>query len=60
MQTLRALYELHAVADRFGGKYARKVLAVRCEIGRTYKVRAEEMGIELRVISNSNSKLEAV
>lgn len=60
MQTLRALYELHAVADRFGGKYAGKVLAVRCEIGRTYKVRAEEMGIEIRVISNSNSKLEAV
>ena len=51
MQTLRALYELHTVADHFGGKYAKKVLAVRCEIGRTYQIRAKEMGIELRVIS---------
>lgn len=47
-QTLRALYELSVVAERFGGKYAKRVLAIRCDIGRTYTARAEEMGIEVR------------
>ena len=47
-QTLRALYELQVVADRFGGRYAKRVLAIRSDIGRTYTLRAEEMGIEVR------------
>ena len=47
-QTLHALYELQTVADRFGGEYTNKVLAVRSDIGRTYETRAAEMGITVR------------
>lgn len=47
-QTLHALYELQTVADRFGGEYTNKVLAVRSDIGRTYEARAAEMGITVR------------
>ena len=46
--TLHALYELMAVADHFGGKYARKVLVATHPIGDVYLKRAEEMGIEVR------------
>lgn len=40
-----ALYELDAVANRFGGKYVRKELAATQEISPGYLKRAEEMGI---------------
>jgi len=40
-----ALYELDAVANRFGGKYVRKELAATQEITPGYLKRAEEMGI---------------
>ena len=43
-----ALYELDAVASRFGGKYAKKVLAVAKPISTSHLLRAEEMGIEVR------------
>ncbi|MBQ8638510.1 MAG: DUF1887 family protein [Lachnospiraceae bacterium] len=46
-----ALYELETVANRFGGKYAKKVLAVAKEVAPVYLLRAEEMGIEIRVMS---------
>ena len=47
-KALPALYELETVADRFGGRYARKVLVTTHPLGDAYKARAEEMGIELR------------
>ena len=47
-QTLHALYELETVASRFGGKYSRKILVTAKEIGRIYRDRAAEMGIEVR------------
>ena len=47
-QTLHALYELDAVARRFGGKYARKILVSAKELGDVYLERAAEMGIEVR------------
>ena len=40
-----ALYELDAVANRFGGKYVRKELSATQEITPGYLKRAEEMGI---------------
>ena len=40
-----ALYELDAVANRFGGKYVRKELAATQEITPGYLKRAEEMNI---------------
>lgn len=43
-----ALYELEAVADKFGGKYAKKVLVATRELTRTDANRAKEMGIEVR------------
>lgn len=46
-KALPALYELETVADRFGGKYARKVLVTTNPLGDAYMARAEEMGIEL-------------
>ena len=46
-QTLRALYELQTIADRFGGKYAKKILAVQQDIGKAYMFRAQEMEIEV-------------
>lgn len=46
----RALYELETVASRFGGKYAKMVLAVAKEISPAHLLRAKEMGIEVRVM----------
>ena len=43
-----ALYELDTVANRFGGKYVRKKLALLDEIGETHLNRAKEMGIEIK------------
>ena len=48
-QCLHALYELDTVANRFGGKYAKKRLVVTSEINEVYQERALEMGIELKV-----------
>ncbi len=45
-----ALYELDAVAARFGGKYAKKVLVLSKELSRGHALRAGEMGIEVRVL----------
>lgn len=45
-----AMYELQTVTERFGGKYARKVLAVTKPIAHVYELRAQEMGIEIRVL----------
>lgn len=45
-----ALYELETVANRFGGKYARKVLATAQPLSPAHTRRAEEMGIEVRVM----------
>ena len=47
-QPLQALYELQTVAERFGGKYAKKVLVTANPIGQVYLDRAEEMEIEVR------------
>ena len=47
-QTLHALYELDTVANRFGGKYARKVLVSAQRLSQNYLERAREMGIEVR------------
>lgn len=43
-----ALYELETVADKFGGKYARKVIAAPQGLNDTHSLRAKEMGIEVR------------
>ena len=48
--TLHALYELDTVANRFGGKYAKKVLVAPQGIVDVYKMRALAMGIEIRGI----------
>ena len=48
-QCLHVLYELDTVANRFGGKYAKKRLVVTSEINEVYQERALEMGIELKV-----------
>lgn len=45
-----ALYELDAVASRFGGKYAKKVIVLSKELSRGHALRAKEMGIEVRVL----------
>lgn len=42
-----ALYELETVADQFGGKYARKILAVGKPLSSGHQMRADEMGIEV-------------
>lgn len=47
-QALYALYELNEVANRFGGKYAKKVLISAKAPGDVYLERAAEMGIEVR------------
>jgi len=46
--TLHALYELNIVAQRFGGKYAKKILVTTQPVGDVYLKRAAEMGIEVR------------
>ena len=43
-----ALYELETVADKFGGKYARKVIAAPQGLNDTHALRAKEMKIEIR------------
>ena len=45
-----ALYELETVANRFGGKYAMKVLATAQPLSQAHMRRAEEMGIEVRIV----------
>jgi len=45
-----ALYELSTVANQFGGKYAKKVLAVAKPIAPAHSLRAKEMGIEIKMI----------
>lgn len=45
-----ALYELETVADRFGGAYVKKILAVSRSISSGYKHRAEDMGIEVLLV----------
>ncbi|MBQ9960480.1 MAG: hypothetical protein IJP00_01085 [Firmicutes bacterium] len=42
------LYELDAVATRFGGKYAKKVLMAPQGMNKAHRKRAEEMGIEIQ------------
>ena len=49
--TLHALYELQTVTQRFGGRYAHKILATIDSIDGVYAKRAEEMGIELKSYS---------
>lgn len=44
-----ALYELDAVASRFGGKYVKKELAATQELSPGYRKRAEEMDILIRM-----------
>ena len=46
-QALQPLYELETVSNRFGGRYARKVLATLQPVTGVYADRAKEMGIEL-------------
>ena len=43
-----ALYELQTVADKFGGKYAKKVIAAPQGLNDTHSLRAKEMNIEIR------------
>jgi hypothetical protein len=49
-QALHAMYELETVAERFGGKYARKVLAIAYPLSEAYRNRASEMRIEIRQV----------
>lgn len=49
-QALYALYELETVAERFGGKYAKKMLMTMKPMADVYYTRAHEMGIEVKVI----------
>lgn len=48
-----ALYELETVANRFGGKYARKILVSAKDMTETDKKRAKEMGIEVEILDGS-------
>lgn len=48
-KALQPLYELETVATRFGGKYAKKVLATVYSLQGVYAERAKEMGITLDV-----------
>ena len=45
--TQMALYELETVANRFGGKYAKKILVASLGLTEGYAKRAAEMGIEV-------------
>ena len=45
--SLDPMYQLDAIASRFGGKYARKILATRCKIDGVYAERAAAMKIKL-------------
>ncbi len=53
---LMALYGLETVANRFGGKFAKKVLIVAKEIAPGHLLRAEEMGIEVRKIDSFSTE----
>ena len=46
-KALEPMYELETVASRFGGKYAKKVLATLNPVTGSYAQRAEEMNITL-------------
>ncbi len=46
-KSLNALYELETVANRLGGKYAKKELALVHLMGEVYMNRAEEMNIKV-------------
>lgn len=46
-----ALYELETVANRFGGKYATKILATAQIPSEGHMRRAKEMGIEVRILT---------
>jgi hypothetical protein len=50
-QTLHALYELQTVTDRFGGKYAKKILVTLKPLAEVYMERAAEMEIEVKIIN---------
>ena len=43
-----ALYEIETVANRFGGKYAKKVLVAPQGMNKSHRIRAREMNIEVR------------
>ena len=45
-----ALYELDTVASRFGGKYAKKMLVMSKPLSKGHVLRAEEMGITVKVL----------
>jgi len=45
--TQMALYELETVANRFGGKYAKKIMVAGLGLTAGYAMRASEMGIEV-------------
>lgn len=51
--TLHALYELQTVAERFGGKYAKKVLVTSRMPAEVYITRAEEMGIKIEQMNGA-------
>lgn len=44
---LKPMYELDTITNRFGGKYAKKMLVVREEVTDVYKERADKMKIQL-------------
>lgn len=46
-----ALYELETIANRFGGKYAKKILVIAKHVSSAHLLRAEEMGIEIKRLS---------
>ncbi len=49
-QVLHALYELDTIAKRFGGAYAKKILATTRTFSDVYMERAAEMEIEVRIM----------
>lgn len=51
-----ALYELETVANRFGGKYAKKVLVIAKDMASGHALRAEEMGIEVRLLKEMHNE----
>lgn len=48
-EALNAFYELNTVADRFGGKYSKRILAVVNRPGEVQQKRADELGISIQV-----------
>lgn len=54
---LYSLYELQAVAQKFGGKYAKKILVTVQPIPNSNFIRAHEMGIEVRELGKRDSQL---